>query len=170
MPTHTDNPSTPPEQWIPEDELAALLNVPREKIRAERPHLLPGEIAKRGNVIRWLRTAGERVAAKLGLELPKKTAPEAEGSRVEGRGEDDAGEELTVSSNPMRSNGPHFGNPFLIKARRASGEEVVVRVLHSSKFLPRLRNGEPMTFKAKKSTAGNWWQLVGREPRFPGQW
>jgi hypothetical protein len=169
MPTQPDNPSSPPDQWIPEEEIATLLNVPREKIRAQRPHLNAGEIKTKGNVISWLRSAGERVAATMGLQLaPVNATPES--AQKNAAAPDDGIEELTVWSQPMRSNGPHFGNQFLIKATRPNQEIVVVRVLNSSKFLPKLRTGQPMTFKAKKAAAGNWWQLCGREPRFPGQW
>lgn len=158
MPTQPDN------EWIPEEQLADELGVPREKIRAERPYTGPGEVTKRGNVILWLRSARERVAAKLGITLQKNTAPELSAAL-----KDDA-EELTVCSQPVRNGGPHFGNQNLIKATRPNGEVVVVRVLHASKFMPKLRSGEAMTFKAKKADAGNWWLLTGREPRFPGQW
>lgn len=170
MPTQPDNPSSPPEQWIPEEEIAALLNVPREKIRAERPQLSAGEITKKGNVISWLRSAGERVAAKMGLQLAPVDVSPDEAAQKNTAEPDNGIEELTVLSQPMRSNGPHFGNQFLIKATRLNKEVVVVRVLNSSKFLPKLHDGKPMTFKAKKSSAGNWWQTVGREPRFPGRW
>lgn len=159
MPTEPDN-----TEWIAEEQLADALGVPREKIRAERPHLGAGEVTKKGNVILWLRSAGERIAEKFGIPVTKKDATAATPEPKH------FGEELTVVSQPMRSNGPHFGNVFLIKARRADGEVVVVRVLNSSKFLPRLQNGKPMTFRAQKAAAGNWWLLIGREPRFPGHW
>jgi hypothetical protein len=162
MPTQPNNP-----EWISEEELADLLNVPREKIRAERQQLTASEVSKKGNVIFWQRSAAERVAAKMRLQLPQKNTPPTEGTVPN---QNDGVEELTVVSQPMRPNGPHFGNPFLIKASRPNKEVVVVRVLHSHKFLPKLHDGTPMVLKAKQSSAGNWWQLIGREPRFPGRW
>jgi hypothetical protein len=169
MPTQPDHPSSPAESWIPEEEIAALLNVPREKIRAERPYLGAGEVVRKGNVISWQRVAAARVAAKLGLQLTLADAS-AEDTQKNAPPPEADFEELTVCSQPMRSNGPHFGNQFLIKATRANKEIVIVRVLNSSKFLPKLHDGKPMVIKAKKSPAGNWWALVGREPRFPGRW
>jgi len=161
-------PTQPNEDWISEEEVATTLNVPREKIRAERPHLKAGETTKKGNAIVWLRSAAERIASKLRIPSPEKNAPPAAcdakktASAVE--------EELTVSSQPLGPGLPHFPQAWLIKAKRSNGEVVVVRVVDSRKYFPKLRTGEPMKFKAQKSAAGNWWQLTGREPRFPGQW
>ena len=86
----------------------------------------------------------------------------------------DGGEELTVHSKPL-VNGKHFANPIIIQAKRSTGELVYVRVMDSAKFQPCLRDDKgpttkPMTLRAKKSTAGNWWELLSRAPRWPGRY
>jgi hypothetical protein len=147
-----------PNDWISEDELATQLNVDRDKIRAQRLHLDACEVMRHGQTVIWLRTAAARVATQLGLgaAFPEKSAP-------------DDTEELAVASGPG-ADGYHFAQHHLIRARRSDGELVVVQVLDSSKYVPRMQNGQPMVLRAKKSHAGNWWLLVGREPRFVGRW
>lgn len=160
----------PDDQWIDEEQAATQLGVKREVLRAQRPHLGPGECRQHGNAVQWLVSAARRVAAKLAIPIPEKNAPASQTPASSEKITAPDEEELTVFSQPMGPNKPHFAQPQLFKAKRASGEIVVVRVTDSRRFLPKLRTGQPMTFKAKKASAGNWWQLVGREPRFPGQW
>lgn len=148
-----------PNAWIPEEQVADELGVTRDRARAARPYLGPGEVKREGNVVLWLRAAAARLAEKLGLTLPKKTA--AAGTQVE---------ELAVVSQPRGPDGRHFGNFQLIQARRSNGDLVIVRVAHSGKYAPKLWNGEPMILKAQQSTHGHWWLLVGREPRYRGRW
>lgn len=156
-------------EWIDEEKAAAALGVNREVLRTQRPHLGPGECRKHGNAFQWLASTVERIAATLGLQFHEKNAPPIPATNPD-QPAAPAEEELTVYSQPMGPNKPHFAQSQLFKAKRANGEIVVVRVTDSRKFLPKLRKGQPMTFKAKKAAAGNWWQLIGREPRFPGQW
>jgi hypothetical protein len=76
-----------------------------------------------------------------------------------------------VASSARGHDGRHFANPHTIKARRWNGEVVIVSVTEAAKYRPTLRiGGQPMTFKARPADHGNHWVLVGREPRYPGQW
>lgn len=61
-----------------------------------------------------------------------------------------------------------FPNPRVVLARRENGAEVYVRVPDSRNFVPRMRDGSPMTFQARED--GGQWVLVGRAPRWPGRW
>lgn len=145
--------SLPPAEGVSERDLASLLGVSFDLLKKARPQTL---IWRVGRVIFWPRTAAHEYAASLGLTLTEKTPPPQE--------------TLTVHSRP-EANGFHFaGNQLLIKARRASGEIVVVRTQNSSRYIPRLANGAPMTFAARKNDQGNWWVPVGKLPRFPGRW
>lgn len=162
MPTQPDN------DWIPEDELAKHFGLTREKIRAERPPA--AEVKKKSNVISWAWTAAARLAVKLKIPMLEKNAAPPPASTEPPAPPTPEDEELTVWSSPAGPALPHFPQPWLIKAKRADGEIVVVRVLDSRKYMPKLRNGEPMKFRAKKAAPGNWWQLTQREPRFPGAW
>lgn len=154
--------------WIPEEEIAQQLGIEREKIRAARPHLGPGAVSMMGKVIYWTRTAAAELAQRLGLpaSIAEKT-PAA--PAVKENAPAPEGEELTVFSGPGPG-GWHFPNRNLIKAKRPTGEIVVVRVLDSRKYLPKDRFGKPMVMRAKQATSGTWWVLIGREPRFPGIW
>lgn len=139
--------------FIEEGELASRLGMARAKLKVLRPK----NAETRGHGIWWALADAEAVARVVGLTLVAEQAPEV------------AEEELAVVSTPGRD-GYHFGNKFLLRAKRAGGEVVVVRVTDSRKFTPRLQNGQPMVFKAKKALAGNWWLMVGREPRHRGVW
>lgn len=152
-----------PDGWVSEEQLATELNVARELLRAMRPTLSEADFTLCGNTVAWKKTAATAVALSLGLTWPtlpdedptaKKPAPQPE--------------LLTVSSEP-RAGGHHFPNPRIIRARRANGAEVEVSVMDSSKYVTRGRDGQPMTFLAAPSTNGPHWCLVGREPRYPGQ-
>lgn len=139
-------------EWITEDELATRLNVDRSVLRQRRPYLLAGEVEQKNGAVLWQKNAAARVAAELGL-------PMAEGE-AEAPAPEPPPETLTVISQAVNRN--------IVNAQRASGEAVCVRVVDNRKYIPRLGNGQAMTLTAKKSTAGNWWVLVGREPRWPG--
>jgi len=145
-------------EWVSEEDLAVELKVDRQVLRHQRPHLGAGEVDQKSGAVVWLRSAATRVAAKLGLTLAEqeKTAPAVNGALPDGV------EVLTVVSQALNRN--------IVNATRPSGERVCVRVMDNKKYLPRTGKGEPMTLRAKKSTAGNWWILVGREPRWPGMW
>lgn len=140
-------------EFIAEDLLAKRLGMSREAVRALRPK----KTRAKGNNIEWPLDEAHRLAMLLNLELPN-----------EGAGEP-AGEVLTVTSDAGRD-GWHFANHNLIKARRQDGEEVIVRVVDSKKYAPLLKGGQPMVVRAKKSEMGNWWMLLGREPRWKGMW
>ena len=157
-----------PTDWIPEQLVAEKLNVARDTIRAQRPYLAAGGVEKRDGTVCWTKNAARTVAEKLGLDasvFAEKTPPTANASAPVANGE----ELLHVHSRPGQT-GQHFPNPRVIHGRRPNGEIVVVSVVDSRKYTTHLRTGEPMTFKAKKATAGNWWVLTGREPRFRGAW
>jgi hypothetical protein len=147
--------------WVSEDWLAQELNLPIKKIRAYRPELAVAAEMRDGAMCWRVEDACE-LADKLGvaITLPaEKNAPEEVYS-----------EELTVASVARGADGRHFPNPHVIHAKRGNGELVTVRVVDSAKYRPTLRlTGKPMTFKARKGD-GNWWVLVGREPRFIAQW
>ena len=144
-------------EWVAEDELATQLNVSREVLLAAREKLAVEDVDKEGPWVVWRKTAATAFAAAAGMTWPvvEKTAP--------------ADELVTVASAP-RGTGWHFPNPRIVKARRASGELVDVVVMNSSKYTTHLRNGAPMTFRARKSPSGAHWTLVGREPRYKGGW
>lgn len=154
------------QDWVSEHDLAAQLNVRRDVLKAERPYLQAGEVDQRSGVIVWLKKAAERISAKLGIEIPEKTAP----TPASAAPEPPTDELLTVFSQPAGAGGYHFPNPRVIKAKRANGEVVVVSVMDSRKYMTKLVGGLPMTFRARKSAEGSVWRLTGREPRYPGRW
>lgn len=137
-------------EWITETAVARLLNVPRSVLRAERP-VLASRISETGAVL-WRKDAVESLALRLGLPLAfpvEKSAPP------------DEPESLAVYS--------RCPNPNIIMATRANGERVAVRVVSNLKYQRLLTTGEPMMLQAKPSTAGSWWVLTSREPRWPGK-
>ena len=142
------------DEWITEEALALALNVDRSHVRAKRPYLLAGEVDQKNGVVRWQRSAAQRVAAEMGLAfVAEPSAAPVTGNDIE---------TLTVVTPALNRN--------IVNAQRANGEMACVRVTDNRKFVPRLGNGQPMTLRAQKSAAGNWWLLVGREPRWPGVW
>lgn len=154
------------DDWITEAQLAIQLRVDRKIIAAARRRLGSDEVAdSNGKPVRWLKKVASDFAARLGLSLDaeKTTAAQLPASKPV--------EHLEVASLPQpHFNGRHFGNHRLIRARRASGELVVVRVADSEKYAPLLRNGQPMIFPAQPASTGNWWVITGREPRWRCQW
>lgn len=144
-------------EWISEDELATALKVDRSVLRQRRPYLEAGEVEQQQGAVVWQKKAAARVAASLGLTLATVDEPASDDPPPVA---EPSPETLTVISQALNRN--------IVNARRASGETVAVRVVDNRKYVPRLGNGKPMTLTAKKSTAGNWWVLVGREPRWPG--
>lgn len=166
--------ATHPNDWITEEELAKQLGVDRDVIRAERPHLAPGEVKQQGRLIVWLRVAASRIAAKFHLEpvALKKTPPAPlviRGLLLEKNPPPGTPEDVTVVSTPGPG-GWHFANHHLIRARRENGLTIIVRVVDSRKYVPKMRNGKPMMLKARPAEAGLWWIPAGREPRYPGVW
>ena len=145
-------------ETINERVLIEQLGIPEKKLRALRP---VGVEVRSGEGVFWPVASAVELAGSMGAELTlpqEKTAP-------------DATEELSVASDPRLGSGQHFPNPKLIRARRASGELVLVRVMDSRKYRRFLRiGGAPMVIRAQPAASGNWWNLVGKEPRWPGQW
>lgn len=171
----TDSSSTLPTFAVRETDLVKSWGVPRSKFREMRsknaPHA-PGFLRgvdwngdSRG--VFWSEKGAAQLAADLGFQWPvsgRMPAPPAIDA-----------ESVTVVSmpiRPMNCNGVvtrfHFANRFLIKARRATGEEVYVRVPDSSKFVTHLVGGQPMTLLARLD--GGLWHLAQRAPRFKGRW
>lgn len=144
-------------EWVAEDDLATQLNVSREVLLAAREKMAAEDVDKDGPWVVWRKTAATAFAAAAGMTWPadEKSAP--------------SDELVTVASTP-RAGGWHFPNPRIVKARRGNGELVDVVVMNSSKYTTHLRTGEPMTFRARKSSSGSHWTLVGREPRYRGGW
>lgn len=142
------------EKFVSENELAKAWRVDRSAMRKARRCLRGGELKKTPDGFQWAVAAAERVAGELGLvwkhpdTSAEKNAPEIE--------------TLAVVRAAV--------NPLIVICRRANGEEVPVRVADNSKYVPRLADGRPMVLQARKSHAGNWWLLVGREPRWRGVW
>lgn len=151
-----------PDDWVAEETLATELNVPRELLRSMRPTLAEAEFKLFGNVVALKKNAATTIALSLGLVWPSPFEPEQKTAPP-------VAEELTVESAP-RGDGWHFPNHRMIRARRTNAEIVDVMVMDSSKYVTHLRTGQPMTFRAAKSTSGPHWVLVGREPRYKGQW
>ena len=168
--------ATTEERWIPEDELAKALGVDRDQVKRQRPYAPTGGVRVHGKAIEWNAEAIRALEAALKLPHvipPKNAAPTSSAARGEpvqpGSASPDGIEELAVASSPS-ANGRHFANPNLIRCKRANAELVLVRVMDSAKYQPTLWNSaEPMMVKAKKSPAGNWWELIGREPRWRGR-
>lgn len=141
-------------EWVDESELARRFSVDREVLRDARLEM-PADLTRlKKRVVQWSDEAVSLWVEKNGLPQP---APFEARSGVE---------LLTVCSVPGPS-GMHYG-PHHIKARRASGEVVVVRVLDSTKWRTVTNTREPMTFPAKKS-GGHWW-LPLKQPRWTGVW
>lgn len=143
-------------EWIAEDVVAKKLALDRDRAR----DLRPASAKKMGREIHWPLAEAEAVATGLGLTLGDATAAP---------GATERGEEVTVVSSPGRD-GFHFTNRCLIRCQRGAGEQIVVRVISSQKYVPKLANGTPMRLRAEKAPEGNWWRLVGREPRWKGKW
>lgn len=137
--------------FISEELLAQRLGMDREQLRKMRPRAAQ----KNGASVQWPWAHAEAVATGLGLTL---AAVEVDGVEV-----------LTVASSPGAS-GWHYPNHHVIQARTGAGELVVVRVVDSRKYVPKTGKGEPMTLQARRAAEGNWWLLVGREPRWKGVW
>lgn len=153
-----------PIDWVAESTLATELGVPRDLLRSTRPTLAESEFALFGNVVAWKKTAARRVArTAFALEWPVEDAADKKTAPI-------IPERLVVTSAPRVASGHHFPNPRLIRARRATGEQVDVLVIDSSKYVPLTRDGKPMEFLAKPSATGAHWVLVGREPRWRGAW
>ena len=149
-------------ELVPEDVLADRLAIPVKKLRAQRP---PGVVVTHAGVF-WPLALAQTLAAGAGLvlTLPEKIAPPSEV------------EELVVASIARGADGRHFPNKTIISAQRTNGQLVLVKVVDSSKYRQTLRDatgkpkGRPMILKARPPQDGNVWSLVGREPRWPGQW
>lgn len=151
------NPSPATADVVNELLLIEQLGIPAKKIRALRP----ANAVQGPDGVLWPLAAATALAMSMGAEL----------AQAEKKSPADGIEELTVHSTARGTDGRHFTNPNVIQACRANGEVVTVRVVHSGKYRPTLRiNGEPMTLKARRANGGNWWVLVGREPRYPAQW
>jgi hypothetical protein len=146
----------PQPEWIAEDDLAAALGMDREKLRLARATLPPEDVDLDGPWVVWKKSAATAWAADQGLQFPMEQKPTPE--------------LLRVASKSCGPQGYHFPNRRIIKALRPNGELVTVRVADSSKYVERLRNGQPMEFLAIPSRHGAEWVLVGREPRYRGGW
>lgn len=144
-------------EWVAEDALARHLNVDRAILKKMRPGLPSGSLMSEGRRVLWSHAAAQHAAVTLGLT----EASDAKKTPLPPAGAADA-EELVVVRN--------FPNPRVIQARRPSGELVTVRVGNGLKYVPRLRDGSPMTVRAVFSPTDNCWVRVGRDPRFVGVW
>lgn len=167
--------------WIHEDDLAKSLGVDRDTVKRHRPHVPTGGVRTNAKAIEWNAEAAAWLASRLQLPAPqfqKNAAPMAAGEAAPGEKTAPPasalpGEELAVVSKPTVG-GRHFANPHIIKARRADGSVVDVRVMDSAKYQPTLctdkgPTDKPMMIRAKKATGGNWWELLSREPRWRGR-
>lgn len=141
--------------WIEEATLAVLLGVDRGVLKKIRPHLPAGAVKeKTGGAVVWEKSAAVNEAMKLGLafQWPGEPVPEKSAATVE---------RVTVVRTPP--------NRHIVTCRRPSGEEIHVRVVDNRKYVPVGLDGKPMTLEATKNSMGNWWNLVGREPRWRGR-
>jgi len=150
------------QEWISESELADKLNVNRSVLRKERPNLAAGEVSQKNGAVMWLKAAAARVSGALGVTFAQEHPFLAKKTQDAPSGAQDEGVELvTVVTLAV--------NPNIVNARRLGGQVVPVRVVDNRKYVPLCADGTPMTFPAKKSDHGNWWVLVGREPRWVGK-
>ena len=148
--------------WISEVEMATQLGMDRSLLRHERLDLAHDDFRKVDKVVFWRKSAALRLADVFRLSVPANWEKSAPGTPLEAAPASVV-EVLTVESAPGLG-GHHFGNPNLIRATRKDGSIAVVRVVSSAKYV------KGMTLKAQPSPSGNWWTLVGREPRFVGAW
>ena len=143
---------------ISESELTDRLGISRESVAGHRKRgLTRGEDwSKAGRSIIYTKTGAERLIKMVGVTIPpdeKKsvTAPSKRHSE----------ETLTFIQG-------NFPNRRIIKAKRKSGELVVVRVGSSKNFTPKDHRGEPMTFPARQD--GGIWVITRPTPRWRGKW
>ena len=143
---------------IPESELAKRLGISRDSVAGHRKRALTrGEDwRKAGRVIVYTESGAERLIKLVGVTIPpdEKKSPTAPSN---GHSE----EELTFIQG-------NFPNRRIIKAKRKSGELVMVRVRSSKNFRPNDHRGEPMTLPARQESG--MWVLARPLPRWPGKW
>lgn len=146
-------------ELVNEQLLIEQLGIPIKKIRALRPEAAQ---VQSGVGVFWPMADAQALASHLGLHSfgpQEKTAPPP------------GVETLVVVSLARGVDGRHFPNKNVINAARLTGDVVQVRVVDSAKYRRTLRiGGTPMLLQARRADSGNWWVLVGREPRWPGQW
>ena len=143
---------------IPESELAKRLGISRDSVAGHRKRALTrGEDwRKAGRVIVYTKTGAERLIRLVGVTTP----PDEEKSPSAASNEHSK-EELTF----IQGNYP---NRRIIKAKRKSGELVMVRVKSSKNFRPNDHRGEPMTLPARQESG--IWVITRPLPRWPGKW
>lgn len=147
----------PAPEMVPETVLIRQLNIAPKKIRALRPATVQ---VRHADGVFWPLPDARALATHLGVAY----------SEVEKNPRPDDVEKMTVCSDARGAEGFHFPNRHIIKCERADGSVVDVRVVDSRKYRRTLRiGGAPMVLEARKAD-GNWWILVGREPRWVAQW
>ena len=143
---------------VRESELAKRLGISRDSVAAHRKRSLTrGEDwRKGGRVIVYTKSGAERLIKLVGVTIPpgEKKSPTA---ATNGHSE----ETLTFIQG-------NFPNRRIIKAKRKSGELVMVRVRSSKNFRPNDHRGEPMTLPARRESG--IWVLTRPLPRWPGKW
>lgn len=146
------------DQWIEEDTLAELLGVPRPFLKKMRPDMPAGTVdTNRVKAVIWQKSAARNALTAFGLVFDWPEPPPAATPTPP-----PAKERVTVVCSPP--------NRRIVTCKRATGALVHVRVVDNRKYLPKGKDGKPMTLEAIKNTLGNWWNLIGPEPRWPGRW
>ena len=145
---------------ILESELSKKIGVSRSVIKGHRNRLL-----KHGE--HWQKKGRANVYSEEGASLIMEAAgvptPPDEIKAIVDDSEAKKGdaEELTYVH-------AKFANTRVIKARRESGEVVIVRVKTSENFRPADHRGNPMTFPAR--CEGGVWVIARPLPRWAGKW
>lgn len=145
------------EDWMEEADFATALGINRDilkKARRDGSLELSGDVGQGadGSII-WKKSAASAFAATLGLSF-QTPVPDALAASAEP-------ETVTVVRRAANRN--------IVMCARAGGEMVAVRVIDNKKYFQVGLDGKPMSFQARKNDSGTWWNLVGREPRWPGK-
>jgi hypothetical protein len=139
-----------PTEWVTEAAIVSALNITRATVRAARPAVSrPSPHPHYQRAIEWPMSAVRDLAEKLALPWPA--------------GWPATSVPPTAMNLPVVNRAP---NPHIVNCRHPDGHIVPVRVVDNRKYVT---NGG-MTVPATKSPQGNWWVLVGSEPRWVGKW
>ena len=145
---------------ILESDLAKKIGVSRSVIKGHRNRLL-----KHGE--HWQKKGRANVYSEEGASLIMEAAgvptPPDEIKAIVDVSEAKKADEETLTYVHAK-----YANTRVIKARRDSGEIVIVRVKTSENFRPADHQGNPMTFPAR--CEGGVWTITRPLPRWAGRW
>lgn len=145
---------------ISESELSKKMGVSRTVIKGHRQRILTRDVhwQKKGRVIVYSEKGAGLIMDAAGVSTP---LDEIKAIVADSEAKKEDKEVLTYI--PKK-----FANTRVIKARRESGEIVVVRVKTSINFRPADHLGNPMQFPARCEEGV--WYIARPLPRWPGKW